>query len=177
MFTIFHSLSSKQAPQPFSTRLLYLLNWYQQQPQGQWLRSINIGAMKYCFCQSMTVQNGIMGAFSPLKSDTITLMAGTNFYGQDGILTKQKLDSMDEAALQGWAQVIAPTAIHQLRHKWQSLKYGPVIYTFLSFPFLREFTIESDADFITAQAQRLIQVKVQMDVRGRQRTSAPQPLA
>lgn len=175
MFTIFSQFKSKQAPQAFTTRLLYLLNWYQQQPQGQWLRSLNIGAMKYVFCQNMTTQNGIMGAFSPLKKDNIALMANSNFFDEDGILNKKELDTMDQQVLKGWAQVIAPTAVHQLRHKWQSLKYGPVIYTFLSFPILREFTIEADADMIMTKAQQLIQAKVHMDVLGKQ-CSAPQPL-
>ena len=160
MFTIFQQFKSKPAQQAFVTRLLHLLNWYQQQPEGQWLRSINIGAMKYCFCQSMTADNGIMGAFSPLKSDTIVLMPCPS-------LLQQNSDSFGTAILEGWAQVIASTAIHQLRHKWQSMQYGAVGYTLLSLPFIREFTIESDADRITIQAQRMLQVKVAADYAGK----------
>lgn len=166
MFTIFHQFKAKPAPQPFVTRLLYLINWYQRQPQGQWLRSINIGAMRFCFCQSMTVQNGVMGAFSPLKKDTVVLMP-CQYIAPDAQRQNRQLDSFQIAALQGWAQVIAPTAIHQLRHKWQSLKYGPIGYTILSFPVLREFTIESDADRITIQAQNMLQPKIAADYAGR----------
>ena len=158
MFTIFHQFKSKPAHQAFVTRLLYLLTWYQQQPQGEWLRSINIGAMKYCFCQHMSVDNGIMGAFSPFKDDTIVLMPCATVDQQD------QLDTLDIAALEGWADVIAPTAIHQLRHKWQSMQYGLVKYTLCSLPLVREFTIENDADRITIEAQKLIQTKVEADV-------------
>lgn len=163
MFTIFHQFKAKPAPEAFTKRLLYLLSWYQQQPQGEWLRSINVGAMKYRFCQSMSVDNGVMGAFSPLKSDTIVLMPCQSYIQEQG----QEPDSFDIIALQGWAQLIAPTAIHQLRHKWQSLQYGPIKYTLLSLPVVREFTIQSDADRITVQAEKLIEMKAASDTAGK----------
>lgn len=160
MFTIFQQFKAKPAQQAFVARLLHLLNWYQQQTEGQWLRSINIGAIKFCFCQSMTADNGIMGAFSPLRSDTIVLMPCPN-------LLQQNSDSFGTAILQGWADIIAPTAIHQLRHKWQSMQYGTVKYILCSLPLVRQFTIQSDADKVTIQAQRMLQVKVAADYAGK----------
>lgn len=41
--------------------------------------------------------------------------------------------------------LIVPTVLHELYHKYQSKKYGNLIYSLLAFPLWREFIIEKSA--------------------------------
>lgn len=156
MYTIFSLFKGQRLPSYVQDRIRKLLVRYQNTADGIWLRAVNIGQLNFYMCSDMTVQNGILGAFSPLFKNNIYLMGPTNLQMYD----KQSQRYKDMVL--SWYQSIITTVIHQLRHKYQSMQLG-MLYTILAIPFIREYTIQPDARSVQKAAQDILQPVIQTD--------------
>lgn len=52
--------------------------------------------------------------------------------------------------------LIAPSAVHELRHLYQRRKLGLLIYAVLALPVLRNLTLEKDASAVAEKAEKII---------------------
>lgn len=156
MYTIFSLLKGQRLPSYAQDRIRKLLLRYQNTADGIWLRSVNIGQLNFYMCPDMTVQNGIMGAFSSLFKNNIYLMGPSN------IAVYDKQSQVYKDLVLSWYQNIITTVIHQLRHKYQSMQLG-FLYTILAIPVIRQYTIQPDARSVQKVAQDILQPVIQLD--------------
>jgi len=145
MFTIFHTYFTRYPMLSISReRLLDWLDFYAATTDGVWLKSIDYRHdVTFYWCDAMR-DSDVMGAKDLL---------GNTIYLQNESPDAMSNPHWDPA---NWAMLIAPTAIHELRHLWQRRKLGIALYIVLAFPWLREVTIEKDAWRITKAADSII---------------------
>lgn len=136
MFTLFDLPDSYPIPDAERNRMLRRVKQFAQLPEGEWLNAINWQAVKLKWCCGMTQENGVMGCFV-FMTNTIYLMP------EDPYMSGKK---------SGWPELIVPTLIHELRHKWQ-FERNKLLYILCCLPLLREITIERDAWKTTQFAQ------------------------
>lgn len=147
MFTVFHAYFTRYPMIPASRdRLLGWLDFYASTPEGKWLQSIDYRHdVTFYWCDAMR-DSDVMGAKG---------LIGNAIYLQNESADIMNDKHWDPAT---WTALIAPTAIHELRHLWQRRKWG-VLYIPLAFPLLREITIERDAKLITRAAESIIEAE------------------
>lgn len=136
MFTLFDLTDSYEIPEAERNRMFRRVKQFSQIPEGEWLNAINWRAVNLKWANGMTQENGVMGCFV-FATNTIYLMP------EDVYVSGKN---------SGWAELIAPTLIHELRHKYQ-FERNKLLYIFCCLPFLREWTIEKDAWKTTQFAQ------------------------
>ena len=85
----------------------------------------------FYWCWAMDSDNGVLGAYTPKKKHTIYLQ-------------KPEIVIYNYDVIQQYIVNLLPTAVHELTHREQYLR-NPLLYRFLAIPFVREFTIESEA--------------------------------
>ena len=148
MFTIF---TMKQNSRPFSdgekARLFDLLDMYASTEFGEWMTELDYRGCDYNWCDSMTMDNGILGA-RPL-------------FGKDIYLAPEPSGNWSDIVVSTWIEGIAPVAIHELRHLWQQKKYGKVMWSMLRLPEVIPFLygkvfIEKDAFAVQEKAEKFI---------------------
>ena len=148
MFTIF---TMKQNSRPFSdgekARLFDLLDMYASTEFGKWMTELDYRGCDYNWCDSMTMDNGILGA-RPL-------------FGKDIYLAPEPSGNWSDIVVSTWIEGIAPVAIHELRHLWQQKKYGKVMWSMLRLPEVIPFLygkvfIEKDAFEVQEKAEKFI---------------------
>ena len=136
MFTLFDLPESYEVPEGERNRMLRRVKQFSELPEGEWLNAINWQAVNLKWCCGMTQENGVMGCF---------VFATNTIYLQPEDLSMPSKTSC-------WPELMAPTLIHELRHKWQ-FEHNKLLYVICCLPFLREITIEKDAEKITESAQ------------------------
>ena len=136
MFTLFNLPESYDIPENERNRMLRRVKQFSQIPEGEWLNAINWQSVNLKWACGMNQENGVMGCFV-FANNTIYLQP-ENVY--------------ESSKYSGWAELIAPTLIHELRHKWQ-FERNKLLYILCCLPLLREITIEKDAWRITELAQ------------------------
>ncbi|MDD5697665.1 MAG: hypothetical protein PHH77_03525 [Victivallaceae bacterium] len=139
MFTSFSLSKNRPLTEEQKHRFHELLEVYSHSRQGQWLSDIPFHQFEIRWCDAMTPDSGVMGAFVPWLGRKVFLMP------TEPPLIKGMADP--------WPEQIAPTLVHELRHAWQYQKYK-ILYIFCCLPGLREITLERDAWKITNDAQR-----------------------
>ena len=148
MFTIF---TMKQNSRPFSdgekARLFDLLDMYASTEFGKWMTELDYRGCDYNWCDSMTMDNGILGA-RPL-------------FGKDIYLAPEPSGNWSDIVVSTWIEGIAPVAIHELRHLWQQKRYGKVMWSMLRLPEVIPFLygkvfIEKDAFAVQEKAEKFI---------------------
>ena len=136
MFTLLDLLDSYEVPESERNRMFRRVNQFAQTENGEWLNSINWQAVNLKWACRMNQKNGVMGClFATYK--TIYLMP------EDVYMSGKN---------SGWPELIVPTLIHELRHKWQ-YERNKLLYILCCVPVVREWTIEKDARKITEIAQ------------------------
>ena len=104
---------------------LYKLKQLQEHPKLNWLNDIDLNKVNFFWCDDMTDENGVMGAFS--------IWRPYNVY-----LRKFNLNNKEE--------VILPTLVHELQHMWQLHKLSIFYFIFL-IPIIRDLSIEMVANY------------------------------
>lgn len=135
MFTIF---SLRKGSRPFSDQekeyLASFLRDYSALQIGAWLAAVDWPNFEFRWCPAMTIQNGIMGAFSLIYPRTIFLMEPTFVCATIAAKANRPF----------WVDVFLPTIVHELRHVLQYQR-NQILYTLCCLPVLRQLTIERDA--------------------------------
>lgn len=143
MFTIFSLRNSTPFESDEREAILRVIDDYCRTSAGEWLRNFPYRRFSFHWCAAMS--EDVMGAFVPAAPWTIFLMPcaenGTTF------------------SRTTWAEIMAPTAIHELRHAWQFRKCC-LLYVLCSLPILRQFTLERDATRIGNAAAEIIEKTV-----------------
>ena len=136
MFTLFNLPESYEVPESERNRMLRRVKQFSQIQEGEWLNAINWQSVNLKWACGMNQENGVMGCFV-FMTNTIYLMP------EDVYMSGKN---------SGWPELIVPTLLHELRHKWQ-YERNRIGYILCCLPFLREITIEKDAWRITELAQ------------------------
>jgi len=134
MFNTFSLLKNRALTEDQKKQFHELLETYSRSQQGQWLSEIPYHQFEIRWCDAMTIDSGIMGAYVPWFGRKVFLMPS------EPPLIKNMPDP--------WPELIAPTLVHELRHAWQFQKYK-LLYIICCLPGLRQITLEKDAWKIT----------------------------
>ena len=137
MFTLLSCKNSTKFTQLQRNRLIHLIELFEATPEGSWLKDFDWRSFQFYWCPAMTVDNGIMGCYTPLFGDKVFLMQN-ELQASDN---KARVQSSDTY----WVDLLFSTTVHELRHAWQRRHFGPVLYMVLAIPLIRELTIEPDA--------------------------------
>lgn len=134
VFTIFSLKNSKNLDDIELAYLRKMLAAYSVTNEGLWLQTLPWTKMEFYWCPSMTVENGVMGCFSPIYGDKIFLQP----FDYNGM--SNHIDGRVN-----WIEQLFITIIHELRHayQWKRSKIG---YIICALPILRQFTLEVDAN-------------------------------
>ena len=143
MFTVLSLRNSYPLSADQRAYLMELLDAYALTEGGSWLNYVGYKDFAFKWCDKMNLDNGIMGAFSPLYKNTIFMLPDSNKAFQD------------QACSHFWVQLLFPTVVHQLRHAWQYQTMG-LLYTLACLPIVRELTIQVAADLQTNAAQEWV---------------------
>ena len=140
MFTIFQAVRNRLPLTEIEKKHLFarLNAWACKDPSHCWILSTNYQRLDWYFSPSMTPENGVMGCADPFH-DAVYLMQEPH----------REISQELRARFGGgydrfWIDRLLPIAVHELRHIRQ-FRRSKVIYTILSIPFIREFTLERDA--------------------------------
>lgn len=139
MFNTFSLLNNRPLTEDQKRQFHELLEVYSHSKQGQWISEIPFHQFEIRWCDKMTIDSGIMGAFVPWFGRKVFLMPSSS------PAIKGVPDS--------WPEQIVPTLVHELRHAWQFRKYN-FLYILCCLPGLREITLEKDAWRITEEAEK-----------------------
>lgn len=145
MFTVFSLRNSEELSSREQNYLEKILSEYSHTFDGLFLQCIPWQNVKFRWCSDMTMENGIIGAFSPLHPDTIFLQKPEN---PDAI-------SRIQSGRVPWLELIFPTVVHELRHLWQ-FKRNSLCYILCCLPLLRSLTIERDAVATAGKSEKWI---------------------
>lgn len=136
MFTVFALAKSVPLTDGQRERLMHYVSRYAKTRNGLWLNDFEFRAIKLEWCYAMKPADGVLGAFSFLTGKVY--------------LQPEEIDKIARGS--AWAELLAPTLIHELRHVWQ-YKRNPLKYILCSIPGLRQITLERDAWRETEPAQ------------------------
>lgn len=137
MFTLFSLKNSTEMTPEEAAPFLRYLECYASQKEGAWLSELpEWRKFRLFWCHSMTLENGVLGAFSPFFPRKIFLIKGPN-----------------PDTLEFWHESMTDIVIHELRHAWQFQKYGWG-YFLCAIPGIRQLTLERDASRITEFAEK-----------------------
>lgn len=108
MITIFNCMKNTHELNPHQLVVLFeCIEQYSNTPDGAWLKSVDYSAFTYLW--KSDIEGGDVQAIRPLMGDKIILQPNR--------------DNPDY-----WVQIIAPVAIHELRHVWQKKNKGRLLY-------------------------------------------------
>ena len=136
MFTLFDLLDSYEIPEAERKRMFRIAEKYASLPQGDWMNAINWRGVNLKWARGMNQENGVMGCY--------VFMTNTIYLQPEDVYLSGKGSQ--------WPELMVPTLIHELRHKYQ-YEGNKVKYVLCCLPFLREWTLEKDAYRITQFAQ------------------------
>ena len=136
MFTLLDLPDSYEIPEAERKRMFRIAEKYASLPQGDWMNAINWRGINLKWARGMTPENGVMGCYVPF-ANTIYLQPEDVYLSGKG---------------SQWPELMVPTLIHELRHKYQ-YEGNKLLYILCCLPFLREYTLEKDAYRITQFAQ------------------------
>lgn len=128
--------------------LVNILRSYSNTEEGNWLSWMPFASgCTYYWCDAMTTDSGILGA-RPL-------------FGNDIYLAPEPSGSNNLEIVKSWLELIAPTAIHELRHMYQQKVYGKLLWSILRLPevlppLYGKCLIEKDALTIEERADDII---------------------
>lgn len=151
MFTLFNLLNSNQVTETERDMIFSYINKYKESSYGNWLNNLNLSNIKFYWCNDMTDQNNILGAWNPLFYNDIYVKS----------IDKSKLNGNkfnDQLVYDFHFGLIIPTILHELYHKYQCKKYTLPIYALLAIPLWREYTIEKSAYKISDNASDWIMI-------------------
>lgn len=137
MFTLFDLSDSYEVPESERNRMFRRVNQFAQTENGEWLNAINWRAVNLKWALGMTRKKSVIGCFV-FKSNTIYLQP-ENVY--------------ESTKYSQWVELIAPTLIHELRHKWQYERNMLAYLCLCWLPILRKWTLERDCEKIEKAAE------------------------
>lgn len=136
IFSLFDLQGSYPLSESERSRILRYVDKFAMTSYGAWLNSTNYRGITLKWCPGMTTENGVIGCFA-IATNTIYLQPENVYDAPHGSC---------------WVELMAPILIHELRHvyQWRKNRLG---YIICSLPLLRQFTLERDAEKVTAYAQ------------------------
>lgn len=146
MFTIFNLLNSEKVPENISNYFFKYLNVYKETKDGNWLKKINLSKIEFYYCFDMTNKNQVFGAYEPLIANNKIFIKPFDTQ----LLCGKKYQ--DENTIINYIELLIPTVIHELYHKYQSQKFTKILYILLANPIWRQITLENSADDLTDKA-------------------------
>ncbi|MCK4982792.1 MAG: hypothetical protein KAS17_07695 [Victivallaceae bacterium] len=138
MFNTFSLLKNRSLTKDQEKQFHELLETYSHSRQGQWIGEIPFHQFEIKWCDAMTAERGIMGAYVPWLGRKVFLMPN-----EQPLIT-----GMPDT----WPEVIASTLVHELRHAWQYQK-NKILYVICCLPGIRQLTLEKDARNVTKHAR------------------------
>ena len=135
MFTVLSLSKSEPLTAEELNWLHSMLGQYSMTMPGLWLQTLPWTRFEFRWCPAMNTDNGIVGCFSPLHPNTIYLQPFAN----------EEFALRNSDGRVNWIEGIFPTIIHELCHAKQ-WKRSKIAYILCALPFLREFTLEVDAN-------------------------------
>ena len=150
MFTIFSCFNSELINGKALEILQYMIEKYKCTENGKWMNNIDTSKLKFYWCNDMTDENEVLGSWSMFFYNKIFIKA----------LDKSTLtgnEQIDKLTYEGHFNLIIPTMFHEIYHRYQCQRLTPFLYAIVSFPYLREFTIEPPAYKISDNAYDWLQ--------------------
>ena len=147
MFTVLQLKNSQPLNQACQQYIREVLNKFSLTTDGLWLRTLKLDEVQFKWCPAMQ-QSDILGAFCPVSSNTI--------YIQPPKMPVQPAQDAQTQIQISWLQNIFSVVVHQLRHmyQWRKNKFS---YMLASLPFLRQVTLQKDAQCAQVSAQLFAQ--------------------
>lgn len=150
MFTIFSCFNSELINGKALEILQYMIEKYKCTENGKWMNNTDTSKLKFYWCKDMTDENEVLGSWTMLFYNKIFIKA----------LDKSTLtgnEQIDKLTYEGHFNLIIPTMFHEIYHRYQCQRLTPFLYAIVSFPYLREFTIEPPAYKISDNAYDWLQ--------------------
>lgn len=140
MFTIFSCINSEKIEGKALNILKLMIEKYKSTDSGNWMNNININIdkLQFYWCNSMTDENNVLGSWSMFLYNKIFIKA----FDKTSLTGNNQLDKLK---YEGHFKLIIPTMLHEIYHRYQCQKLTFPIYALVSFPIIREFTIEPPA--------------------------------
>lgn len=144
-FTIFDLLKSEKIPEQELKMMFKYFDDYIDWSDDEWIETLKLQKIKFYWCDSMTDENKVLGAWSFITPNSIYLKAPNrteltgNFY-------------KDKPYWDGHFNLIFPTLLHELYHMYQFKTFTIFLWPFIATPVIREFTIEPPAYKISDEA-------------------------
>lgn len=145
MFTIFSCFNSEPVEEKVYKILISIIEKYKETLDGKWMNNLDFSKLKFYWCKSMTDENEVLGCWTMLFYNKIFIKA----------MDKSQLsgnEQIDRMKYEAHFNLIIPAVFHEIYHRYQCQKLTPLIYSFVSFPYIREFTIEPPAYKISDNA-------------------------
>ena len=136
MFSVFNLKNSIELTDQETQHLNKIFEEAVQNQNLVWLKQLDLPNITVKECPSMAGTD-IMGAFTPLKPNTIFLQRLVQYVPSRPF----------------WLEIIFPTIAHELRHMYQYRK-NRILYFLCTLPLIRNFTIERDAEKQTLIAEK-----------------------
>ena len=143
MITIFNCTKNTENLTPLERKELFkYIDAYKDTQEGEWLKQVTYRSVTYKWGKDL-IGTDVMGI------RPITLC--------DDVIVLQPSANPNDF----WVQLMASTAIHELRHIYQQMKYGLLVYSIMSIPskipFLYHVSpLERDAFTEQDKAHKLI---------------------
>ena len=150
MFTVFSCFNSEQIDGKALEILQYMIEKYKNTDNGKWMNNINTSQLKFYWCKSMTDENNILGSWTIFLYNKIFIKA----------LNKEELtgnEQIDKLKYECYFNLVIPIVFHEIYHRYQCQKLTPLIYAIVSFPLIRESTIEPSAYKVSDNAYDWLQ--------------------
>lgn len=144
MFTIFHAKITRYPLMPVQKNILFKWISHYESHGGSWLGKFPWRECRFYWSDAMA-QSDVLGAASSFSGDVYLQNEATDSWAASG-----KWDP------EIWGALIAPSAVHELRHLYQRRKLGLLIYAVLALPVLRNLTLEKDASAVAEKAEKII---------------------
>ena len=144
MFTIFHAKITRYPLMPVQKNILFKWISHYESHGGSWLGKFPWRECRFYWSDAMA-QSDVLGAASSFSGDVYLQNEATDSWTASG-----KWDP------EIWGALIAPSAVHELRHLYQRRKLGLLIYAVLALPVLRNLTLEKDASAVAEKAEKII---------------------
>ena len=127
MFTIFHAKITRYPLMPVQKNILFKWISHYESHGGPWLGKFPWRECRFYWSDAMA-QSDVLGAASSFSGDVYLQNEATDSWAASG-----KWDP------EIWGALIAPSAVHELRHLYQRRKLGLLIYAVLALPVLVTF--------------------------------------
>ena len=127
---------------PVQRKVLFQWIGFYENHGGEWLKDFPWRECSFHWSGAMT-DSDVLGAASSVFHDVYLQNEATELWAGSGTWNPEI-----------WGALIAPTAIHELRHLYQRKKMGLLIYAMLALPGIRCFTLERDAAAVAGQAEK-----------------------